>query len=67
MDRWFDIFFRPFIKSPQKGAITIYRALTNNTINSKEAIIYKGANTKACLISKDYFQDIFGMPHTGHY
>lgn len=53
MERWFDpladILFRPFIKSPQKGALPIYCALTDGTHCGKDVFVYRGAKGKKPL------------------
>lgn len=53
MGKWFDpladIFFRPFIKSPEKGALPLFRALTDKDVSLGETWIYNGARGKKGL------------------
>ena len=50
MGKWFDpladIFFRPFIKSPVKGALPLFRALTDHDISLGTVYIYQGKRGK---------------------
>lgn len=53
MNKWFDtladIFFRPFIKTPKQGALTIYRALNDNHTDKRCVNLYRGKKHKSTL------------------